>query len=55
MEIDESLQPPYQRSTCSLPIAIRLALLAERESPCARRNAPRATCGGEPRADGQPR
>lgn len=50
MASDNSLDPPYQRSTCLLPIELRLALLADKQSPCAGCNHDRAKCGGEPKA-----
>lgn len=40
---------PYERDTCTLPIMFRLALLADKQSPCAGCNQDRKVCGGEPR------
>lgn len=50
----ESLTPPYQRTTCTLPIMMRLAILSEKQSPCAGCNEDRATCGGEPKEARRP-
>lgn len=49
------LDPPYQRETCTLPMFIKLAELADKRSPCEGCNEARAKCNGEPRADGQKR
>lgn len=57
---DEPAQPtadmlkPFERATCTLPLAIRLGILAEKQSPCAGCNEARPVCGGEPRVETRP-
>ncbi|MGE5803371.1 MAG: hypothetical protein ACM358_14085 [Gemmatimonadota bacterium] len=46
---DERTRPPFDRSTCTLPIQWRLALVAARQVPCDGCEHDRAQCGGYPR------
>lgn len=50
MSADERTEQPYARSTCSMPVSLKLALLAAKESPCAGCEQDRKVCGGEPKA-----